>query len=160
MGTSPRSAPARKFSNWIVFSCVTCFIIPFRIREISPSIVPKSQCTNQEESVLWCNSEVGCIYSDPDCKLRFQISVYTGYIDIEARHIFFYFFESRNNPATDDVIFWTNGGRSMPLIPSENWAWTYYLLWFWNYKDLVARRLLGYSWSLVRLGSSHIFYPV
>ena len=26
------------------------------------------------------------------------------------RHLFFYFFESRNNPDTDDVIFWTNGG--------------------------------------------------
>lgn len=38
-------------------------------------------------------------------------SVYTGYIDVEARHLFFYFFESRNDPATDDVIFWTNGGK-------------------------------------------------
>ncbi|KAL0578369.1 hypothetical protein V5O48_003621 [Marasmius crinis-equi] len=35
---------------------------------------------------------------------------YTGYIDIGARHFFFYFFESRANPETDDVIFWTNGG--------------------------------------------------
>ena len=35
---------------------------------------------------------------------------FTGYIDIEARHLFFYFFESRNNPDKDDVIFWTNGG--------------------------------------------------
>ncbi|KAJ3571869.1 hypothetical protein NP233_g3480 [Leucocoprinus birnbaumii] len=38
------------------------------------------------------------------------VNSYTGYIDIEARHIFFYFFESRNDPDTDDVIFWTNGG--------------------------------------------------
>ncbi|KAJ7612594.1 serine carboxypeptidase [Roridomyces roridus] len=38
------------------------------------------------------------------------VGAYTGYIDIEARHIFFYFFESRNDPDTDDVIFWTNGG--------------------------------------------------
>ncbi|KAJ7615848.1 serine carboxypeptidase [Roridomyces roridus] len=38
------------------------------------------------------------------------VSAYTGYIDIEARHIFFYFFESRSDPDTDDVIFWTNGG--------------------------------------------------
>ena len=35
---------------------------------------------------------------------------YTGYIDIEARHLFFYFFESRRDPDSDDVIFWTNGG--------------------------------------------------
>ncbi|ESK93489.1 hypothetical protein Moror_1681 [Moniliophthora roreri MCA 2997] len=35
---------------------------------------------------------------------------YTGYIDIEARHLFFYFFESRSNPENDDVILWTNGG--------------------------------------------------
>lgn len=38
------------------------------------------------------------------------VNTYTGYIDIEARHLFFYFFESRNDPAKDDVIFWTNGG--------------------------------------------------
>ncbi|KAF9220866.1 serine carboxypeptidase [Gyrodon lividus] len=38
------------------------------------------------------------------------VNAYTGYIDIEARHLFFYFFESRNDPATDDVIFWINGG--------------------------------------------------
>lgn len=35
---------------------------------------------------------------------------YTGYIDVEARHLFFYFFESRGDPDTDDVVFWTNGG--------------------------------------------------
>ncbi|KAJ7729501.1 serine carboxypeptidase [Mycena maculata] len=38
------------------------------------------------------------------------VQAYTGYIDIQARHIFFYFFESRNDPDTDDVVFWTNGG--------------------------------------------------
>ncbi|KAI0800559.1 serine carboxypeptidase, partial [Fomes fomentarius] len=39
-----------------------------------------------------------------------QVQAYTGYIDIEARHLFFYFFESRRDPDTDDVLFWTNGG--------------------------------------------------
>ncbi|GJE98978.1 peptidase S10, serine carboxypeptidase [Phanerochaete sordida] len=38
------------------------------------------------------------------------VRAFTGYIDIEARHLFFYFFESRNDPDKDDVIFWTNGG--------------------------------------------------
>ena len=36
---------------------------------------------------------------------------YTGYIDISpVRHLFFYFFESRRDPARDDVMLWTNGG--------------------------------------------------
>ncbi|TCD70780.1 hypothetical protein EIP91_001811 [Steccherinum ochraceum] len=39
-----------------------------------------------------------------------SVNAYTGYIDNGARHMFFYFFESRNNPATDDMIFWTDGG--------------------------------------------------
>ncbi|KAF9555849.1 serine carboxypeptidase [Agrocybe pediades] len=39
-----------------------------------------------------------------------SVKAYTGYIDIQARHLFFYFFESRNNPEKDDVILWTNGG--------------------------------------------------
>ncbi|KAF5347055.1 hypothetical protein D9758_011617 [Tetrapyrgos nigripes] len=38
------------------------------------------------------------------------VNTYTGYIDIEARHIFFYFFESRRDPEKDDTIFWTAGG--------------------------------------------------
>ncbi|KAF5313260.1 hypothetical protein D9619_003740 [Psilocybe cf. subviscida] len=38
------------------------------------------------------------------------VNAYTGYIDIEARHLFFYFFESRNDPTADDIILWTNGG--------------------------------------------------
>ncbi|KAF8879930.1 Alpha/Beta hydrolase protein [Infundibulicybe gibba] len=38
------------------------------------------------------------------------VGAYTGYIDIEARHLFFYFFESRSSPDEDDVILWTNGG--------------------------------------------------
>ncbi|KAI0069950.1 serine carboxypeptidase [Panus rudis PR-1116 ss-1] len=38
------------------------------------------------------------------------VNAFTGYIDIEARHLFFYFFESRSDPENDDVILWTNGG--------------------------------------------------
>ncbi|KAJ7262496.1 serine carboxypeptidase [Mycena rebaudengoi] len=40
------------------------------------------------------------------------VGAYTGYIDIEARHLFFSFFESRSEPDRDDVVFWTNGGCS------------------------------------------------
>ncbi|KAI9207797.1 Alpha/Beta hydrolase protein [Polychytrium aggregatum] len=41
---------------------------------------------------------------DPDVK---QIH---GYLDIENRHLFFWFFESRSSPATDPVTLWLNGG--------------------------------------------------
>ncbi|KAF8075840.1 peptidase S10 serine carboxypeptidase [Lyophyllum atratum] len=39
-------------------------------------------------------------------------SVYTGYLDVDAgaKHLFFYFFESRRSPDKDDVMMWINGG--------------------------------------------------
>ncbi|KAH7106100.1 serine carboxypeptidase [Auriculariales sp. MPI-PUGE-AT-0066] len=40
------------------------------------------------------------------------VRTYTGYIDIDTRHLFFYFFESRSNPAMDDVIMWINGSTT------------------------------------------------
>lgn len=30
-------------------------------------------------------------------------------VDYGTKHLFFYFFESRNDPATDDVVMWING---------------------------------------------------
>ncbi|OSD01828.1 peptidase S10 serine carboxypeptidase [Trametes coccinea BRFM310] len=40
------------------------------------------------------------------------VNVYTGYLDVDygAKHMFFYFFESRRDPSTDDVMMWINGG--------------------------------------------------
>ncbi|TFK56200.1 hypothetical protein OE88DRAFT_1621164 [Heliocybe sulcata] len=40
------------------------------------------------------------------------VNVYTGYLDVDsgAKHLFFYFFESRNDPDEDDVMMWINGG--------------------------------------------------
>ncbi|PWN88566.1 alpha/beta-hydrolase [Acaromyces ingoldii] len=39
------------------------------------------------------------------------VASYTGYIDlIDGKSLFFYFFESRSNPAKDPVMMWTNGG--------------------------------------------------
>ena len=39
--------------------------------------------------------------------------MYTGYLDVDdgAKHLFFYFFESRSDPDKDDVLLWTNGGE-------------------------------------------------
>lgn len=40
------------------------------------------------------------------------VNVYTGYLDVSAgaKHLFFYFFESRRDPERDDVMMWINGG--------------------------------------------------
>ncbi|KAH9483101.1 Carboxypeptidase Y-like protein A [Psilocybe cubensis] len=40
------------------------------------------------------------------------VNVFTGYLDVDAgaKHMFFYFFESRRDPEKDDVIMWINGG--------------------------------------------------
>ncbi|KAI0772253.1 serine carboxypeptidase [Irpex lacteus] len=50
-----------------------------------------------------------------------MVNAYTGYIDIAARHLFFYFFESRREPSTDDVIFWTNGGPGCSSSVGCSW---------------------------------------
>ncbi|KAG8733326.1 hypothetical protein FRC10_000296 [Ceratobasidium sp. 414] len=38
--------------------------------------------------------------------------MYSGYLDVDygAKHLFFYFFESRNQPEIDPVLMWINGG--------------------------------------------------
>ena len=52
-----------------------------------------------------------------------SVNAYAGYIDVDACHSFFYFFQSRRDPSKDDVIFWTNGdpGCSLPWVCS--WCW-------------------------------------
>jgi len=70
------------------------------------------------------------LISLPSRWLKFIISVYTGYLDVDAgaKHMFFYFFESRRDPEkgtvnlsklmvtnsywvhADDVLMWINGG--------------------------------------------------
>src|SRR5260221_14412833 len=70
---------------------------------------------------------------------------YTGYIDFDAKHLFFYFFESRNDPDKDDVIFWTNGGEAPSLINIF-----FQLTLRAQCQVLVAPRLLDFSWNWVR----------
>ncbi|OCK74270.1 putative carboxypeptidase S1 [Lepidopterella palustris CBS 459.81] len=45
------------------------------------------------------------------CETTPGVNSYAGYIDISpTAHTFFWFFESRSNPATDPVTLWLNGG--------------------------------------------------
>lgn len=39
-----------------------------------------------------------------------SVDSYSGYIDAGPRHLFFYYFDSRKDAASDDLVLWTNGG--------------------------------------------------
>ncbi|MCJ1309008.1 hypothetical protein MMC25_002663 [Agyrium rufum] len=45
------------------------------------------------------------------CETTSGVNSYTGYVDLDATtHMFFWFFESRNDPAEDPLTLWLNGG--------------------------------------------------
>ncbi len=35
---------------------------------------------------------------------------YTGWLDVGTKHLFFWYFESQNNPTTDPLVLWLSGG--------------------------------------------------
>lgn len=45
------------------------------------------------------------------CETTKGVKSYSGFIDLaEDKHLFFWFFESRHDPASDPVTLWINGG--------------------------------------------------
>jgi carboxypeptidase C (cathepsin A) len=45
------------------------------------------------------------------CETTPGVKSYSGYIDIaEDKHLFFWFIESRNQPSSDPITLWLNGG--------------------------------------------------
>ncbi|AOW03211.1 Alpha/Beta hydrolase protein [Yarrowia lipolytica] len=50
--------------------------------------------------------------ADPSSLGVDTVQQYSGYVDIEEedKHLFYWFFESRNDPKNDPVILWLNGG--------------------------------------------------
>ena len=44
------------------------------------------------------------------CENTSGVGVYAGYVDVDARHLWFTFFQSRNDPVNDPVMLWINGG--------------------------------------------------
>lgn len=44
-------------------------------------------------------------------KLTLNFRQFSGYLDVSStKHMHYWFVESSNNPSTDPVAFWTNGG--------------------------------------------------
>ena len=45
------------------------------------------------------------------CETTQGVKSYSGFIDLaEDKHLFFWFFESRHDPASDPITLWLNGG--------------------------------------------------
>jgi carboxypeptidase C (cathepsin A) len=51
-------------------------------------------------------------YKEPEiCETTSGVRSYSGYVDLDAdTHIFFWFFEARNNPSTAPTTLWLTGG--------------------------------------------------
>ncbi|CAI6045224.1 unnamed protein product [Clonostachys chloroleuca] len=65
-----------------------------------------------EESNELVNFNMRAKAVDPSSLGIDTVKQYSGYLDNEAedKHLFYWFFESRNDPSTDPVVLWLNGG--------------------------------------------------
>ncbi|KAK7737738.1 hypothetical protein SLS53_006358 [Cytospora paraplurivora] len=70
------------------------------------------------------NSTISYVKNSGICETTPGVNQYSGYITTGVNmHMWFWFFESRNNPATDPVALWLNGGpgcSSMQGLFREN----------------------------------------
>ncbi|KAF7298394.1 Carboxypeptidase [Mycena kentingensis (nom. inval.)] len=95
-----------------------------------------------------------------------SVKSYCGYIDFQARHLFFYYFESRGTPAEDDVMLWLNGGPGgssalglfMELGPctvvSENQTEFNPYSWTTNANMIFLEQPVGVGFSYAEYGQS------
>ncbi|CDH57960.1 carboxypeptidase [Lichtheimia corymbifera JMRC:FSU:9682] len=75
----------------------------------SPSFTPKSFLSISHPTL----PEYFIRLTQPDAEICDpSVTQYSGYLDEPAKdkHFFFWFFESRNNPETDPLVLWLNGG--------------------------------------------------
>ena len=83
----------------------------------SPNKLPKRQVPAEPTGVTSITSPNGVTirYKEPGsegiCETTPGVNSYSGYVDLSPSiHVWFWFFESRSDPANDPVTLWLNGG--------------------------------------------------
>lgn len=104
----------------IVFVLLTGLLsLPTRVYSIPEHFGPlqKKQLPAQPVGITTITSPNGSSirYSEPSksgvCETTPGVNSYSGYVDIdEQTHIFFWFFEARNNPDEAPITLWLEGG--------------------------------------------------
>ena len=101
---------------------VTCAValskeLPSRSRRVPGRRLLERQVPAEPQNVTTITSPSGASirYKNPGesgvCETTPGVNSYSGYVDLnETTHMFFWFFESRNNPSTDQLTLWLNGG--------------------------------------------------
>ncbi|GME33913.1 carboxypeptidase s1 [Neofusicoccum parvum] len=94
------------------FLPVLSFCFPAAARVVRPRQTPGAA---QNVTTITSPSGVTIRYKEPGkegiCETTPGVNSYSGYIDVAPDvHVFFYFFESKRDPANDPVTLWLNGG--------------------------------------------------
>lgn len=90
---------------------------------------------------------------------------YTGWLDIGPKHLFFWYFESQNDPAADPLTLWMNGGpggssllglfqENGPCLINEHGNGTVHNPWGWsrNSSLLFVDQPADVGWSYIDEG--------
>lgn len=101
------------FACWLLFSPVTSAVsLPGYVEQLIKKQVPADPTGVK---TITSPNNVTIRYKKPGedgvCETTPGVNSYSGYVDLDAdTHMFFWFFEARNNPNEAPLTLWLNGG--------------------------------------------------
>lgn len=113
-------------------------------------MAPRQACTEASDvQTIVSPSGVNITYKEPDtegiCETTEGVRSFTGFVNLaEDVHSFFWFFESRNDPANDPISLWLNGGPG-----SDSLLGLFQELGPCNVTEALETQLNQYSWNEV-----------